>query len=171
MVTMPLLVAYGSKHGSTQEVAEAIAERLAKKGFEVELRRAPDVPDLTPYDGVVLGGALYFGRWHDDAARFLAKHRRELTTKPPAVFGLGPRTANAQGLAESRAQLDKALAKVPEVEPRSIAVFGGVVDPTKLRFPLSRMPASDARDWDAIDEWAGEIATAFEPHALTGRKS
>ena len=35
MVIMPLLVAYGSKHGSTQEVAEAIAERLTKKGFEV----------------------------------------------------------------------------------------------------------------------------------------
>jgi hypothetical protein len=33
------------------------------------------------------------------------------------------------------------------------------------------MPASDARDWDAIDEWAGEVATAFEPHALAGRKS
>ena len=171
MVIMPLLVAYGSKHGSTQEVAEAIAERLTKKGFEVELRRAADVADLTPYGAVVLGGALYFGRWHGDAARFLARYRRELATKPPAVFGLGPNTADAQGLAESRAQLDKALAKVPEVEPRSIAVFGGVVDPTKLRFPLSRMPASDARDWDAIDEWAGEIATAFEPHALTGRKS
>jgi hypothetical protein len=50
-------------------------------------------------------------------------------------------------------------------------VFGGVVDPTKLRFPLSRMPASDARDWDAIDGWAAEVATAFEPHALAGRKS
>ena len=33
-------------------------------GFEVELRRAADVGDLTPYDGVVLGGALYFGCWH-----------------------------------------------------------------------------------------------------------
>jgi len=171
MVIMPLLVAYGSKHGSTQEVAEAIAERLTKKGFEVELRRAADVADLTPYGAVVLGGALYFGRWHGDAARFLARYRRELATKPPAVFGLGPKTADAQGLAESRAQLDKALAKVPEVEPRSIAVFGGVIDPTKLRFPLSRMPASDARDWDAIDEWAGEVATAFEPHALAGPKS
>ena len=59
---MPLLVAYGSKHGSTQEVAEAIAKRLTKKGFEVELRRAAEVADLTPYDGVVLGGALYFGQ-------------------------------------------------------------------------------------------------------------
>ena len=75
---MPLLVAYASKHGSTQEVAGAIARRLSKSGLEVELRCAADVGDLTPYDGVVLGGALYFGRWHQDAARLLAKHRLRL---------------------------------------------------------------------------------------------
>ena len=169
MVTVPLLVAYGSKHGSTQEVAEAITKRLRKNGLEVELRRAADVADLTPYDGVVLGGALYFGRWHQDAARFLAKHRRELAEEPPAIFALGPKTADTQGLAESRAQLAKALAKVPEVEPRSVAVFGGVVDPTTLRFPLSHMPASDARDWDAIDEWADDVATMLEPRTVARR--
>jgi hypothetical protein len=56
-----------------------------------------------------------------------------------------------------------ALAKIPEVEPRSVTVFGGVVDPAKLRFPLSRLPASDARDWDAIDDWAGGLARALNP--------
>jgi menaquinone-dependent protoporphyrinogen oxidase len=169
-VTVSLLVAYGSKHGSTQEVAEAIARRLRKSGLEVELRSAADVADLTPYDGVVLGGALYFGHWHQDAARFLAKHRRELAAQPLAIFALGPETADTKGLAESRAQLDKSLAKVPEVEPRSIAVFGGVVDPSKLRFPLNRMPASDARDWNAIDEWADDVATTLDPRAVAGRK-
>jgi menaquinone-dependent protoporphyrinogen oxidase len=169
-VTVPLLVAYGSKHGSTQEVAEAIARRLRKSGLEVELRSAADVADLTPYDGVVLGGALYFGRWHQDAVRFLAKHRRELAAQSPAIFALGPKTADTQGLAESRAQLDKTLAKVPQVEPRSIAVFGGVVDPPKLRFPLNRMPASDARDWNAIDEWADDVATTLKPRAFAVRK-
>jgi hypothetical protein len=74
--------------------------------------------------------------------------------------------ADDHGLAESRAQLDKALAKVPEVRPRSIAVFGGVIDPAKLRFPLSRMPASDARDWDAIDEWADDVATKLKPRPV-----
>jgi menaquinone-dependent protoporphyrinogen oxidase len=158
VVTVPLLVAYGSRHGSTEEVAKAVARRLRMGGVEVELRCAADVEDLTPYEGVVLGGALYFGRWHEDAARFLARHRRELAEHPPAIFALGPKTADAKSLAESRAQLAKALAKVSEVEPRSVAVFGGVIDPSKLRFPLSRLAASDARDWDAIDAWADRLA-------------
>lgn len=154
---MTLLIAYASKHGSTQEVAEAIAAKVKSAGREVELRQAAEVEDLEPYEGVVLGGSLYFGRWHGDAARFLSKHRRELSGLPVSVFALGPQTAAPKDLAGSRAQLDKALKKVPEVEPRSIAVFGGVIDPAKLRFPLSRMPASDARDWDAVEAWADEI--------------
>jgi menaquinone-dependent protoporphyrinogen oxidase len=152
-----LLVVYGSKHGSTQEVAAAIAKRLTQAGRDVELRRARDVDDLTPYDGVVLGGSLYFGRWHKDAVRFLSKHRRELSERPVEVFALGPKTAEPEDLAQSRAQLGKALQKVPEVKPRSIAVFGGALDPSKLRFPLNRIPASDARDWNAIEAWTDEI--------------
>ncbi|HEX3268772.1 MAG TPA: flavodoxin domain-containing protein [Gaiellaceae bacterium] len=156
---MTLLVAYGSKRGSTKEVAEALAERLRTGERKVDLRPAAEVDDLTPYDdGVVIGGSLYFGRWHEDAVRFLSKHRRELAERPVAVFALGPKTSESKDLAESRAQLDKALRKAPEVEPRSVAVFGGVIDPTKLRFPLSRMPASDARDWDAIAAWADEFS-------------
>jgi Flavodoxin len=152
-----MLVAYGSKHGSTEKVAEAITEKLKHAGRDVELRRAADVEDLTRYDGVVLGGSLYFGRWHGDAVRFLSKHRRELSELPVTVFALGPQSAEPQDLAKSRAQLDKALQKVPEVEPRSIALFGGVIDPAKLRFPLNHMPASDARDWNAIEAWTDEI--------------
>jgi menaquinone-dependent protoporphyrinogen oxidase len=152
-----MLVAYGSKHGSTEKVAEAITENLKHAGRDVELRRAADVEDLTRYDGVVLGGSLYFGRWHRDAVRFLSKHRRELSELPVTVFALGPQGAELQDLAKSRAQLDKALQKVPEIEPRSIAVFGGVIDPAKLRFPLNRMPASDARDWNAIEAWIDEV--------------
>ena len=76
-----------------------------------------------------------------------------------AVFALGPKTAEPKDLAESRAQLEKALQKAPEVVPSLVAVFGGVIDPTTLRFPLSRMPASDARDWEAIDAWADEIGS------------
>lgn len=152
-----MLVTYGSKHGSTERVAEAITENLKHAGRDVELRRAADVEDLTRYDGVVLGGSLYFGRWHRDAVRFLSKHQRELSELPVTVFALGPQSAEPQDLAKSRAQLDKALQKVPEVEPRSIAVFGGVIDPAKLRFPLNRMPASDARDWNAIEAWTEEI--------------
>jgi menaquinone-dependent protoporphyrinogen IX oxidase len=90
-----------------------------------------------------------------------------LSELPVAVFALGPKTAEPDDLAEARAQLDKALSKVPEVQPRSVAIFGGMIDPAKLRFPLNRMPASDARDWNEIEGWAEAIAAiALEPQKL-----
>jgi menaquinone-dependent protoporphyrinogen oxidase len=153
-----VLVAYATRYGSTREVAEAVAATLGEHGLEVDLLRAAEVADLGLYDGVVLGGGLYMGRWHADARRFLRRHRVALAARPIAVFALGPMTLADDEVAQSRSQLEHALAKVAEISPVAEAVFGGVVDPERFRFPLNHLPASDARDWDAIRAWATDVA-------------
>ena len=158
---MRVLVAYGTKYGSTEEVAAAVTATLRERGLDVELQAAAAVDNVDTYDAVVLCGALYFGRLHADATGFLARHRGELSKQPVAVFGMGPKTTDAKDMADSRAQLDKALERFPEVSPRAVAIFGGVVAPTKLRFPLNRLPASDARDWHAIEAWAEKVGEEF----------
>lgn len=155
-----ILVTYGTKHGSTIEVAEAIATAL-RGGYEVDVAAAADVWALDDYSAVVLGGALYMGRLHQDAAGFLKRHRDVLKEIPLAVFAMGPKTMAEDDVAASRKQLDHALAAVPELTPVAVAIFGGVVDPSKLRFPFKRMPASDARDWDAIGAWSRELSVLF----------
>ena len=161
-MTSPLLVTYASEHGSTREVAAAIAARLRTEDLEVELRPASEVTDVTPYCGVILGGALYVGRLHAEAVGFLRRHRAKLAVFPIAVFALGPRTLEPSDLASSRSQLERALAKVPEVSPYETAVFGGVINPKTLRFPLSHLHASDARDWDEIDAFAARCAEVHD---------
>ena len=155
-----ILIAYATKHGSTREVADSLAAVLYALAFAVERLPAAQVADLSAYDGVVVGGSLYTGRWHPDALDFLKRHRGALAEIPVAVFALGPRTMEAKDVAGSRTQLDRALAKAG-TEPFAVAIFGGVLDPRKLRFPFNRMPASDARDWDAIHGWGEGIADTF----------
>ena len=157
-----VLVAYGTKAGSTREVAESIAAHLRRRLYSTDLEPAGSVTDLSDYDGVVLGGSIYMTRWHPDARRFLKRHRESLSRLPFAVFALGPLTAAAHDMESSRGQLDHALERTPDLEPVAVAVFGGVVDPRKLTFPFSHMPASDARDWDAIHEWADNVADLLE---------
>jgi menaquinone-dependent protoporphyrinogen oxidase len=157
-MTPRVLVAYATKKGSTREVAEAIAARLEAAGLRTVVQPAKHRADLRTFDAVVLGGALYGGRWHRDARRFLRRHRRILTTMPVAVFAMGPGTNDEHAMGHSFTQLERALGRVPEVAPVAVTVFGGVVDPARLRFPFSRMPPSDARDWDAIAAWADEVA-------------
>jgi len=156
-----ILVAYATKHGSTKEVCEAVARALVDEGLSVDVGPAAHIDDPGGYRGVVLGSALYMGRAHADARRFLKRHRTALSRVPVAVFGIGPLTTAEKDVASARAQLERALAKTPELAPFSTAIFGGVVDPSVLRFPFDHMPAGDARDWEAIDAWGRELAAAF----------
>jgi menaquinone-dependent protoporphyrinogen oxidase len=164
----PILVAYATRRGSTREVADVIAAHLRASDHTVEVRPADHVEDVARYAGVVLGGALYTGRLHRDARHFLRRHRGALAERPLAVFALGPMSLSEEDVASSRRQLEKALAHEPALHPCAVAIFGGVVDPDKLPFPLSTMPASDARDWDAIDAWATEVAGRLTPSVVAG---
>lgn len=167
-----ILVAYATRYGSTQEVAEQVAATLRENGFEVNLQPARQVRTLEGYRAVVLGAPLYIGRWLKDARRFMTRHQQALAKRPVAIFSLGP-TRAAEGEWEGvRTQMDKELARFPWLAPVAVELFGGVYDPAKLRFPdsllsalpaspLHQMPASDLRDWEAIRAWASSLAEKF----------
>ena len=148
---MDTLVAFATRNGSTQKVAEAMAATLREQAEKVDLRPARQVREsLADCDLVLLGGALYSGRWHRDAHRFLKQHRRELAAGVPvAVFGMGPRTDDEEAWSRSRVQLDRALAKRSWLNPIAVTVFGGVDPPRR-----TNRQRRDLRDWDAIRNWA-----------------
>jgi menaquinone-dependent protoporphyrinogen oxidase len=158
----PILVVYASKYGSTQEVAESIAATLRKQMLHADVRPAADVEDLGEYGGVVLGGGVYMGRWHRDARSFVKRFERDLTALPVALFALGPVDREPEHVESAQKQFRYALDKL-RVEPFETHLFGGAIDPQKLRFPFNRMPAADVRDWDEVRAWAGELAVRFEP--------
>ena len=85
-----VLVAYATRYGSTQEVAESVAATLRECGLEVDIGPMRDVRTLDQYRSVVLGAPLYMMHWHKDALHFLARHREALTARPVAIFALGP---------------------------------------------------------------------------------
>jgi menaquinone-dependent protoporphyrinogen oxidase len=164
-----VLVAYATRYGSTQEVAEAVAATMRERGLAVDIQPMREVRGLEGYRAVVLGAPLYMFRWHKDALHFLTRHRAALTQRPVAIFALGPFHAEEKEYQEVRRQLDKELAKFPWLTPAEIAIFGGKFDPQKLTFPhnlvpaLKYMPASDVRDWTAIRAWASDLAAQFQP--------
>lgn len=158
-----VLVAYASKHGTTSQVADSIAGTLQELGLAVEIKEAGCVHDIAPYDAVVIGGGLYMGKWHADARHMLKRHRQELAGKRLAVFGMGPDSLDESKVAESRKQLERSLAATPELEPIAVTIFGGALEPESWRFPFNRLPAFDARDWDAIRGWAEEVAAKLTP--------
>ena len=150
------LVAYATKHGSTEEVARFIGDVLGRRGLRVDIVAARAAREAVDgYDLVILGGAIYSGRWHRDAQRFLKSHRDELLHVPVAVFGMGPRDTTDEAFARVVSQLARALTRRDWLTPVATAVFGGVDPPS--RRPERRR---DARDWTVIETWATSVALA-----------
>ena len=152
-----VLIAYATKHGSTHEVAEFVAAHLADVGVEAHTLPAHLVRSLDEYRAVVLGAPLYMGRWHHDARAFLRRFSSELTTRPLAVFALGPVQDKPEQWDGATKQFYKALAHAPGIEPVAVEVFGGAIVPETLHFPFSHVPAGDLRDWESIREWTERL--------------
>jgi menaquinone-dependent protoporphyrinogen oxidase len=166
-----LLVAYGTRYGSTREVAEAVAATLEEQGIETDVKPAREVRSLDGHDAVVLGTPLYMGALHKDVRALLERSREALEHTPWALFALGPIKAD-DGLEGSREQLFTALAKLPAPTPAATAVFVGAYDPARLGFKdrmIAALPASplhgevahDERDWVLVQGWAGSLAAAL----------
>ncbi len=155
-----MLVAYATKYGSTHEVAERVAARLRGQDLDVDVRPAGEVKSLDGYDAMVFGGALYMFRLVREGRRFMRRHRRKLAGMPMAVFGMGPIEDTEKQFEGSRGHLEKTLRKLPGVSPKAVAIFGGMVQPEKLKFPhtgMKGMPPTDIRDWEAIEAWADSL--------------
>src|SRR3974377_2550233 len=87
---MRVLVAYASKHGSTQGIAERIAAILRGSGLEVDLAAAEDAGDPAGYDAFVIGSAVYASRWMAPASEFIRHNGALMTDRPVWLFSVGP---------------------------------------------------------------------------------
>jgi menaquinone-dependent protoporphyrinogen oxidase len=58
-----VLVTAASRHDATREIAEAIADGLSRRGVDAEARPVDQVTSLDGFDAVVIGSAIYMGRW------------------------------------------------------------------------------------------------------------
>ena len=163
-----ILIAYASKHHSTAEIAEKIGEILGRSGGRsVDIFPADTVTDVSVYDAVILGSAVYMGQWQPGAAAFLNKFEAELARRPTWLFSSGP-TAEGDPVAALKGwRFPEALQPVADrVHPRDIAVFGGRLNPSQLslfeRFisKIVKSPVGDFRDWTMIRSWATGISQA-----------
>ena len=174
---MRVLVTAATRHEATSEIAAAIAEGLLRRDVDAELRPIGEVGEVGAYDAVVLGSAVYVGRWLQEARQFAERHAAALATMPVWLFSSGP--------------LGPAGARVPSGEPADAAtlaqltrarehrVFAGRLDMSSLGLParlvvrLVGAREGDERDWAAIDAFAADIAAALkeeDPSAGAARR-
>lgn len=87
---MRVLVTAATRHDAMREIAEAIGAGLAERGIDAETRPIDEVTDLAGYDAVVLGSAVYMGRWLKPARQFAEHNCTALAAIPVWLFRSGP---------------------------------------------------------------------------------
>jgi menaquinone-dependent protoporphyrinogen oxidase len=158
---MTVLVAAASRHGATEEIAEAIGGTLQGLAIDVEVARLEDVATVYPYDAFILGSAVYRGSWLRPARQFLEEHAELLATRPTWLFSSGPIGAPPHPAA---AESFDASDLVRMVQAREHRLFRGrLLDSHELR-PVERVlvgalhvPSGDFRDWCEVTAWAVAI--------------
>src|SRR4051794_20295490 len=69
-----VLVVYASSRGGTEGLARMVAESLVARGVDADVGDATAVDEITGYDAVIVGGALYNGKWHPEATWFVQRN-------------------------------------------------------------------------------------------------
>ncbi len=162
-MTARVLVTYGTKMGSTAEIAEEIGRTLREEGLEVEVREASRAAGSDGYDGVVVGSAVYMARWRPEVVRFLKREKAYLASRPVWLFHDGPLDREPEHQLQPLPKDVAELAAFIGVE--NAVTFGGRLDEHPDGFLARRMAprmAGDFRDWDAIHAWARSVAGAFK---------
>ena len=157
---MTVLVAAASKYGATAEIAEAIGRAQRESGVSADVRPVEQAGDLSGYAGVVLGRAVYVGRWLESARRFVDEHADELAAKPTWLFSSGPVGDPPKPEAAEPVQIEPLMAAT---KARGHWLFAGKIEKGKVGFGeralllALRVPEGDFRDWAEIAAWATMI--------------
>ncbi len=171
---MNVLVAYASRHGATQGIAERIAETLRSAGIDAKAQPVSSVKSAAGYDAFVIGSAAYMFHWLKEAVALVRRDRMVLAGKPVWLFSSGPLGTDALD-AKGRDQKVVAVPKeVPElaetVHAREHRVFFGAYQPDQkpvgfaerlvslMPAAKKELPAGDFRNWPEIEAWAAAIA-------------
>ncbi len=157
---MKVLVTAASKHGGTAEIADWIGAELAHHGVEAVVLQPNDVDTLEGYDAVVVGSAVYVGRWMEPATHLVERLQKQFRDRPVFLFSSGPagdppKPNSDPGDIETMRELTQALDHqvFPGRIARSEMGFG-----ERVVITAQRVPDGDYRPRTEVESWARGIA-------------
>lgn len=179
MTNKRVIIFYGTRYGSTEGIAEKMAEIIREKNLTVEVVNLKDlpkdkIPDLTQYNGILIGTGIKIGQWTKEVKRFVTDRKEELNNfKGHKGFFVSSGYASLpEKYEEVKIDYTKnALAKRC-VEVDQYDAFGGLVDLTEssrmswLEKKVIKMVGqkssgsksesdsyTDLRDWEQIEKF------------------
>ena len=152
--------------GSTREIAQHVASRMAVALGAVECRSVEEVGAVSGYEAVVVGSAIHNQSWLPPASLFFTGHAPELAKRPVWAFSVGMADALPKPFRKRAAALQQerlAGVLVKEVPLRGHKIFSGVYHASQMSGSLRMLLRltggrfGDLRNWADVDGWTDQI--------------
>ena len=169
-----ILITYSTTDGHTRGICEHLKKRVAEQ-HDVVLSAMDDNPgiDLTPFDKVVIGASIRYGKHQQQVLDFIERNQVELESKPNAFFSVNVVARKAEkNTPETNPYLQKFLKKIAW-KPKNLAVFAGKIDYPKYSFvdrliirfimwmtngPTDPKRVAEFTNWETVDTFGQRIS-------------
>jgi menaquinone-dependent protoporphyrinogen IX oxidase len=149
------LIAYETKGGATEEVAQKIAQVLRSKNqLEVDLAdlRKQKSINLSSYRNIIVGSGVRVGKVYDKALKFLENNFGD---KQVAFYVCAGDAGESEKYQNAKVKyIENVLVKYPEVKPVAVEAFGG-------RMKILGKSVLDNLDLAKVEAWAEELGKKF----------
>jgi len=161
--------------GHTHEICRCLQGIVEREGHEstlMELTADADI-DLGPFDRVVIGASIRYGKHRPDVARFIERNKDVLTTKPSAFFSVNAVARKAEKQTPETNPYVRKFLKSITWTPPVIGIFAGkidyprygFVDKTMIRFimwmtkgPTDPNGTFEFTNWDDVEAFGRTIS-------------
>ena len=167
-----IVLVYSTVDGHTREICERLRDVIERSGHSVSLQQLVSDIDLEPYDRVVIGASIRYGKHRPDVARFIEQNKSKLEAKDGAFFSVNAVARKPEKRTPETNPYVRKFLKTISWQPRQIGIFAGkidypvygFVDRTMIRFimwmtkgPTDPTGTFEFTDWDAVEEFGRRI--------------
>ncbi len=170
-----VIMVYSTTDGHTLKICKRVQALIEEQGHTVtitELKPGAGI-DLGPYDRIVIGASIRYGKHRPEVADFIERNVESLQSKPSAFFSVNAVARKPEKRdPDTNPYVRKFLQRI-SWQPPLVGVFGGKIDYPKYGFvdkmmirfimwmtkgPTDPNSVTEFTDWDAVDAFARKVA-------------
>lgn len=125
-----ILIVYSTTDGHTRKICNRLQQVMEQRAHQVTLvsvKEEPDV-DLRPFDKIVVGASIRYGKHSAQIARFIDRNAQLLDRRPNAFFSVNIVARKPdKNRPETNPYMQKFLKQI-SWHPKALAVFAGKLD-------------------------------------------
>jgi menaquinone-dependent protoporphyrinogen oxidase len=169
-----ILIIYSTTDGHTRKICQRLEQVIEEQGHTVTVKSVDDEADfdIKPFDKVVLGASIRYGKHSRKVYAFIKRNQQVLDSKPNAFFSVNVVARKPEkSKPETNPYLKKFLSQI-SWRPQNLAVFAGKIDYQRYRFwdrqmirlimwmtkgPTDPKAVVEFTNWEQVESFGGLV--------------